>query len=105
MTPKFKVPQKKAKEILSGNFTLTDMYEQFQAVKKMGPFSKVLKMLPGMSGSDIPQDMLNSAEGRLDKWGVIIQSMTPKERENPKVLNSLKSKTCGSRLRNNRKRS
>jgi signal recognition particle subunit SRP54 len=86
------VPQKRAKEILSGNFTLTDMYEQFQAVKKMGPFSKVLKMLPGMSGSDIPQDMLNTAEGRLDKWGVIIQSMTPKERENPKMLNSSRAK-------------
>jgi signal recognition particle subunit SRP54 len=86
------IPQKKTKEILSGNFTLTDMYEQFQAVKKMGPFSKVLKMLPGMSGSDIPQDMLNSAEGRLDKWGVIIQSMTPKERENPKVLNSSRAR-------------
>jgi signal recognition particle GTPase len=28
-----KVPQKKAKDIMSGNFTLTDMYEQFQAVK------------------------------------------------------------------------
>jgi signal recognition particle subunit SRP54 len=82
-----KVPQKKAKEILSGNFTLTDMYEQFQAVKKMGPFSKVLKMLPGMS-NNVPEEMLNTAEGRLDKWGVIIQSMTLAEKENPKLLNS-----------------
>jgi signal recognition particle subunit SRP54 len=87
-----KVPQKKAKEIMSGNFTLTDMYEQFQAVKKMGPFGKVLKMLPGMASSDIPQDMLNTAEGRLDKWGVIIQSMTPKERDNPKLLNSSRAR-------------
>jgi signal recognition particle subunit SRP54 len=87
-----KVPEKKAKEILSGKFTLTDMYEQFQAVKKMGPFSKVLKMLPGMSSSNVPQDMLDSAEGRLDKWGVIIQSMTPQERENPKLLNSSRAK-------------
>src|SRR5271157_982968 len=87
-----KVPEKKAKEILSGKFTLTDMYEQFQAVKKMGPFSKVLKMLPGMSSANVPQEMLNSAEGRLDKWGVIIQSMTPEERENPKLLNSSRAK-------------
>jgi signal recognition particle subunit SRP54 len=87
-----KVPEKKAKEILSGKFTLTDMYEQFEAVKKMGPFSKVLKMLPGMSSSDIPQDMLNTAEGRLDKWRVIIQSMTPQERDNPKLLNSSRAR-------------
>lgn len=86
------VPQKKAKDIMSGNFTLTDMYEQFQAVKKMGPFGKVLKMIPGMSSSNVPEEMLNTAEGRLEKWGVIIQSMTPEEKENPKLLNSSRAK-------------
>jgi len=85
------VPQKKAKDIMSGNFTLTDMYKQFQAVKKMGPFGKVLKMIPGMS-ADVPEEMLNTAEGRLDKWGIIIQSMTPAEKENPKLLNSSRAK-------------
>ncbi len=87
-----KVPQKKAKDIMSGNFTLTDMYEQFQAVKKMGPFGKVLKMIPGMSSTDVPDEMLNTAEGRLEKWGIIIQSMTPAEKENPKLLNSSRAK-------------
>jgi signal recognition particle subunit SRP54 len=86
-----KVPQKKAKELLSGKFTLTDMYEQFSAVKNMGPFSKVLKMLPGMS-YNVPDEMLNTAEGRLDKWRVIIQSMTPEEKENPKLLNSSRAR-------------
>jgi signal recognition particle subunit SRP54 len=87
-----KVPPKKAKEILSGNFTLTDMYEQFAAVKNMGPFSKVMKMLPGMSSQNIPDDMLNTAEGRLDTWQEIIQSMTPEEKENPKLLNSSRAR-------------
>jgi signal recognition particle subunit SRP54 len=82
-----KVPEKKAKAILSGKFTLTDMYEQFEAVKGMGPFRKILKMLPGMS-YDVPEDMLNTAEGRLEKWRVIIQSMRPEEKENPKLLSS-----------------
>ena len=81
-----KVPEKKAKAILSGKFTLTDMYEQFEAVKGMGPFKKVLQMLPGMS-RNIPDDMLNMAEGRLEKWRVIIQSMCPEEKENPKLFN------------------
>ena len=80
------VPQKKAKQMLSGKFTLTDMYEQFEAVKSMGPFKKVMQMLPGMS-SKVPDDMLNMAEGRLEKWRVIIQSMTPEEKENPKIIN------------------
>jgi len=82
-----KVPEKKAKAILSGKFTLTDMYEQFEAVKGMGPFRKILKMLPGMS-YNVPEDMLNTAEDRLEKWRVIIQSMRPEEKDNPKILNS-----------------
>ncbi|HXX88562.1 MAG TPA: signal recognition particle protein Srp54 [Candidatus Acidoferrum sp.] len=82
-----RVPEKKAKAILSGKFTLTDMYEQFEALKGMGTFRKLLKMLPGMS-YDIPEDMLNTAEGRLEKWRVMIQSMTPKEKENPKMFNA-----------------
>jgi len=48
--------------MLSGKFTLTDMYEQFEAVKSMGPFKKVMQMLPGMSNK-VPDDMLNVAEG------------------------------------------
>ena len=82
-----KVPEKKAKAILSGKFTLTDMYEQFEAMKSMGPFRKLLKMLPGMS-YDVPEEMLDMAEDRLEKWRVMIQSMTSKEKENPKIFNA-----------------
>ncbi|MCK5628423.1 signal recognition particle protein [Candidatus Bathyarchaeota archaeon] len=82
-----KVPEKKARAILSGKFTLTDMYDQFEAVKSMGPFGKLMKMLPGLS-YDLPEDALNLAEGRLETWRVIIQSMKPEERDKPKVLNS-----------------
>ena len=82
-----KIPEKRAKAILSGKFTLTDMYEQFEAMKSMGPFKKILSMIPGFS-YNIPDEMLEVAEDRLEKWRVIIQSMTPKERENPKILNA-----------------
>jgi signal recognition particle subunit SRP54 len=82
-----KVPEKKAKAILSGKFTLTDMYEQFEAMRGMGPFQKLLKMLPGMS-YDIPEDMVNMAQDRLEKWRVMIQSMTPEEKNNPKTFNA-----------------
>ena len=80
-----KVPEKKARQILSGKFTLTDMYEQFEAMKGMGPFKRILKMLPGMS-YNVPDEMIDTAQDRLEKWRVTIQSMTPKERENPKTF-------------------
>jgi len=85
------VPEKKAKAILSGKFTLTDMYEQFEAMKGMGTLKKLMKMIPGMSYK-IPDDMLNTAEGRLEKWRVMIQSMTPGEKENPKIFNASRMK-------------
>jgi signal recognition particle subunit SRP54 len=85
------VPEKKAKAILSGKFTLTDMYEQFEAMKGMGTLKKLMGMIPGM-GYKIPDEMLNTAEGRLEKWRVMIQSMTPEEKENPKIFNASRMK-------------
>ncbi len=82
-----KIPEKKARAMLSGKLTLTDMYEQFEALKGAGPFRKLLKMIPGLS-YDIPEDKLNLAEDRLEKWRVMIQSMRPDEKENPKIFNS-----------------
>jgi len=82
-----KVPEKQARAILSGKLTLTDMYEQFESMKKMGPLKGLLKMIPGMS-YNIPEDKMNMAEDALKKFRVIIQSMTPKEREKPKILSS-----------------
>jgi signal recognition particle subunit SRP54 len=82
-----KVPEKKVRAFLSGRFTLTDMYEQFESMKKVGPLRHLLKMIPGMS-YNIPEDQMNMAEDALKRWRVIIQSMTPKEREKPKILSS-----------------
>ena len=82
-----KVPEKKAKAFLSGKFTLADMYEQFEAMRSMGPISKILRMLPGI-GYDIPDEMMDMAEEQMKKWKAIIQSMTPEERENPRIVKS-----------------
>jgi signal recognition particle subunit SRP54 len=82
-----KIPEKRARAFLSGKFTLTDMYEQLEAMKSMGPFRRLLQMVPGIT-YNIPEEMMETAEDSLKKWRVIIQSMTPEERENPKVFNA-----------------
>lgn len=82
-----KIPEKKMRAFLSGKFSLSDMYEQFEAMQKMGPFKRLLKMIPGM-GYEVPDEMLDMAEDRLKKWRVMIQSMTPEERDNPKIFNA-----------------
>ncbi|MBN1683084.1 signal recognition particle protein [Candidatus Bathyarchaeota archaeon] len=73
--------------MLSGKFSLQDMYDQFEAMRKMGPLQKVFGMIPGL-GYQLPKDEMEKAEERLDKWKVIIQSMTKKEKDDPKILNS-----------------
>jgi len=82
-----KVPEKKMRAFLSGRFNLTDMYKQFESMKSMGPLRHILKMIPGMT-YNIPEEMMEMAEDTLKKWRVIIQSMTPEEREKPKILSA-----------------
>jgi len=85
------VPEKKMRAFLAGKFTLTDMYGLFEDMKSMGPFKRIIKMIPGM-GYNIPDEMVDVAEDRLKKWRVIIQSMTPEERDNPKAFTASRIK-------------
>ena len=67
------------------DFTLDDFLEQMQAVKKMGSLSKLLGMLPGMGEMKAQLEAVDDNE--MDRVGAIIQSMTPAERADPKILN------------------
>ncbi len=82
-----KIPEKRTRAFLSGKFTLMDMYEQLEAMKSMGPFKSLLKMVPGLT-YNVPDEIMDTAEDSLRTWRVIIQSMTPEEKENPKIFNS-----------------
>jgi len=74
------------KKFLKGDFNLIDLYEQMVAMKKMGPMSKIIEMIPGFSQLKLPKDMLQVQEGKLEKWNYIIQSMTKEELERPDEL-------------------
>jgi len=80
------ISEKDVAAMLSGKFSLQDMYNQFEAMQNMGPLQKVLGMIPGFS-YQLPSDEVEDAEERLKNWKVIIQSMTPEEKEDPKLLN------------------
>jgi signal recognition particle subunit SRP54 len=67
------------------DFTLDDFLEQMQAVKKMGSIGKLMGMLPGMGDMKAQLDQVDERE--LDRVAAIIESMTPAERADPKILN------------------
>ncbi|MHB1802249.1 MAG: signal recognition particle protein, partial [Actinomycetes bacterium] len=69
-----------------GDLTLEDFLSQMQAVRRMGSLSKLFGMLPGMGALKEQVDSIDERE--LDRVAAIIQSMTPGERVNPKVLNA-----------------
>ncbi len=67
-----------------GEFGLADFLSQMQMVRKMGPLSKIFGMLPGMGEM---KDQLNSIdEKEVDRLEAIIHSMTPAERDSPKII-------------------
>jgi signal recognition particle subunit SRP54 len=76
-----------AAKLATGNeFTLEDFLAQLQAVQKMGSMTKLLGMLPGMNEH---KEALNNLDDReFDRIRAIIQSMTPAERADVKVLNA-----------------
>jgi signal recognition particle subunit SRP54 len=75
------------KAILAGKLTLRDVYEQLEMVGRMGPLKKLLQMIPGL-GMALPEEQMRVGEEKLKRFKVIMQSMTPKELENPKLLNA-----------------
>ncbi len=71
------------KKLLNQQFTLDDLFEQLQQVKKMGPIDQVLEMVPGLN--KLPQ-AAQVDDKQLSKIGAIIQSMTKEERANPQII-------------------
>jgi signal recognition particle subunit SRP54 len=76
------------KKIMSGKFSLKEMYEQMEMLTNMGPLKKLMAMLPGM-GAGL-QDKINVEESqeRLQRYRIIMDSMTEEEMENPKLIKS-----------------
>jgi len=75
-------------KFLKGEFTLIDLYEQMKALKKMGSLKKLMSMIPGMGSLQLPKEMMDVQEGKLEKWKFAMDSMTKKELENPDIISA-----------------
>ena len=84
------VTEKEAKELerkmRDASFTLTDYLQQFEALKKMGGAGALAAMLPGAGKLKISEKDLD--EKRIERTKAMILSMTPKERDNPQIIES-----------------
>jgi signal recognition particle subunit SRP54 len=77
------------KKIMSGRFTLKEMYKQMEMLTSMGPLKKLMSMLPGFGMPGL-QDKINVEESqkRLASYRIIMDSMTDVEMEEPKLIKS-----------------
>ena len=83
-----KVARQQAEKMMAGEFSLEDFANQLRQVRKMGPLSQILEMLPGGMGQMARQVSPQDAEKQLKLTEAIINSMTPQERRRPDVLNA-----------------
>jgi signal recognition particle subunit SRP54 len=77
-----------ARKIMTGKFTLNDMYAQMEMLGKMGPLKKVLGMLPGGMGAKMKDADVEKQQKQLKKFRVMMDSMTEEELENPGLIKS-----------------
>lgn len=80
--------KKMEKKFRENSFTLDDYLTQFETMKKMGGVKDVLAMLPGMGGGKYKVREEDIDEKKMLAMKAVIQSMTPRERANPQIINS-----------------
>ena len=75
-----------SKRILEGDFNLVDLYEQMEAMNKMGPLNKIIEMVPGFGQIKLPKETLKVQEDKLQRWKYAMNSMNKSELENPEII-------------------
>ena len=75
--------QETVKRMMRGKFTLEDLYYQLKNMKKVGKFKQILSL---MGGGNIPDALKEDAEKNIEKWEVVLNSMTQEEKTSPEII-------------------
>jgi signal recognition particle subunit SRP54 len=71
------------RRMMHGKFTLEDLYLQLSQIKKVGKFQQIISM---MGGGNIPDALKDDAERNLERWRIVLDSMTHEEKMEPKII-------------------
>ena len=75
-------------KIKKQSFDLEDFLQQLQQIKKMGPLSQLMGMIPGVDKKMLDSVDMEDGEKRMKRIEAIIRSMTPEERQKPQIINA-----------------
>jgi signal recognition particle subunit FFH/SRP54 (srp54) len=85
--------EKIQEDLAKGKINMRTLYAQIKSLRKMGPFSKILQMLPTSSlPMQIKDEQLKVGEEKITKWLHIIESMTYEELDNPELIDRKRMK-------------
>ncbi len=77
-----------AEDILKGKINMRIIYRQLKSMRKMGPLSKILQMIPGLGlAAQLGDEAARLGEEKIDRWLAIIESMTYEELDKPEIIN------------------
>lgn len=80
------------KKMRTQQFTLDDFLDQMQQLKKMGPLSQILSMIPGFNANALKDLDMDDNEKKMARIEAIIKSMTKQERNDPSIINGSRRK-------------
>jgi len=85
--------EKHVEDMLRGRVDMRLIYHQIREIRKMGPLSRILRMIPGF-GTSLPltDESTKIGEEKMDRWLAIIQSMTYEELDKPEIILREKSR-------------
>lgn len=78
--------------MMKGSLTLEDFASQLDMVTQLGSLTSIMKYLPGGMGMNVSSEMLEKGEREVKRFKALISSMNPRERKNPKILDSSRKK-------------
>ena len=88
--------KKLSKKLKNNNFTLNDFKSAISSMNKIGSLKNTISMIPGMGKLSQDENAMNKANDELKKTVVIINSMTPLERENHTILDGSRRRRIAS---------
>jgi len=85
--------QKATQELLEGRINFRIIYRQLMSIRKLGPFKKILQMIPGFGiFVDSIDSVAKVGEKKIEKWLAAINSMTYEELDNPSIIDKSRMK-------------
>jgi signal recognition particle subunit SRP54 len=83
-----KINEETVKNVIKGEFSLIDIYDEYSNTRKLGPLDKIASLIPGLPSSGKTKELVERQGENIGKFVNVMDSMTKEELENPKTIDA-----------------